>query len=113
MRASYGVRSFLMMGDAERAEETSLANRELSADVLKVGHHGSRTSTTGAFLSRVRPTFATISCGLRNRFGHPHAETLNTLRSAGVVALRLDRWGGVEFRTDGRSLEAYSFSLPY
>lgn len=113
LRVSYGTRVFLMMGDAERREERSLARLALGADVLKVGHHGSRTSTSARFLRQVRPTFATISSGVRNRFGHPHPKTLKALRAARVRTLRLDRMGGVEFTTNGKNLETYAFSFPY
>jgi competence protein ComEC len=76
----------------------------LRSDVLKVGHHGSRTSTTPAFVHAVNPSVAVVSCGVRNRFGHPSATTLETLESAGVRVLRTDRVGSVVVRTDGTNL---------
>ena len=76
----------------------------LHADVLKVGHHGSRTSSTTAFVSAVRPTQAVISAGPGNRFDHPHGETLETLRRARVVVHRTDLHGGVRFVSDGRAI---------
>jgi competence protein ComEC len=86
------------MGDAEEAEEQSLLTaRDLSADLLKIGHHGSRTSSSPAMLRAVRPRLATISSGVRNRFGHPHAVTLASLRAAGVLALRTDRSGSIDW----------------
>lgn len=115
LRVSYGARSFLLTGDAERHEEHELALRyrgALRADVLKVGHHGSRTSTTPAFLDRVRPSFATISCGVRNGYGHPHAESVANLSAAGVGWLRTDRMGSLTFVTGGEQLELYAFSFP-
>jgi competence protein ComEC len=102
-------RAILLVGDAEHVEEDELVARRggagLRADVLKVGHHGSRTSTTPSFLAAVAPRAAVISCGVRNRFGHPHVATLDTLGRAGVRVLRTDRDGGVVVRTDGRSLD--------
>ncbi|HEU5074833.1 MAG TPA: DNA internalization-related competence protein ComEC/Rec2, partial [Polyangiaceae bacterium] len=115
LRVSYGKRSFLLTGDAERHEEHELTERygpALRADVLKVGHHGSRTSTTPAFLDLVGPSFATISCGVRNGFGHPHPESLATLAAGGVGRLRTDRMGSLTFVTGGEQLDLYAFSFP-
>ena len=64
-------------------------------------HHGSRSSSTPELLARVRPELASISCGTGNRFGHPHAETLGALRAAGVLPLRIDQLGSVEWQSDG------------
>lgn len=108
VRIAFGARSFLFVGDAEHAEEGDLvASRPdaLRADVLKVGHHGSRTSTTAAFLSAVDPSVAVISCGVRNRFGHPARRALATLAASRSRVLRTDRDGSVTVTTDGRSLE--------
>lgn len=107
IKLTYGERSMLLMGDAEETLEHDLVRRlrhELSSDVLKVGHHGSRTSSSEALLSQVRPRFATVSTGLRNRFGHPHAEAIKRLDRYGVVTLRTDRWGSLMLRTDGVAL---------
>lgn len=109
LRIRYGTRSFLFAGDAEHAEETDLVARVgvgggLRADVLKVGHHGSRTSTTPAFLEAVHPSLAVISCGVRNRFGHPSAMTLETLQAARVPVLRTDRVGSIVVTTNGTDL---------
>ncbi len=115
MKVSYGQRSFLLTGDAEAAEEADLVSRSLSklrADVLKVGHHGSRTSSGAALLAAVQPTFSTISCGVRNRFGHPHPTTLAQLSARGIAALRTDRMGSLSFATDGERLDLYAFSVP-
>jgi competence protein ComEC len=112
---AYGSRRFLFTGDAEAAEESELLTRaghELRADYLKVGHHGSRTSTSDAFLSRVTPSLATLSCGVRNRFGHPHAPTVERLAAHGVTGLRLDRSGSVIVTTDGQTFSARSACVP-
>ncbi len=107
VRVRYGERAILFVGDAEHDEEATLLRASapsLRADVLKVGHHGSRTSSTAPFVAAVRPSLAVLSVGVRNRFGHPHPRTLATLSAAGVRALRTDRDGAVTVETDGRAL---------
>jgi competence protein ComEC len=113
MRLVLGDRAFLFTGDAEHAAEAALLERglTLSADFLKVGHHGSRTSSTAAFLDAVRPRFASLSTGVRNRFGHPHATTLAALGARAITPLRTDRVGGVRLQTDGRLLEVNTVTL--
>jgi len=116
LSVSYGRRRFLFTGDAEHEEELELIRDhadELRADYLKVGHHGSRTSTSEAFLSLVAPTIATLSCGVRNRFGHPHLPTVERLAAHEVQALRLDRSGSVEVESDGQSLSARASCIPH
>ncbi len=111
----YGSRRFLFTGDAENEEETELLeahSADLRADYLKVGHHGSRTSTSEAFLSAVAPALATLSCGVRNRFGHPHLATVERLAAHDVVALRLDRSGSVIVTTDGHAISARAARVP-
>ena len=90
-------RSAVLTGDVGSATEGALLaqGRVTAADVLKVAHHGSRTSTTARFVAAVRPRAALLSCGRENRFGHPAAETLATLQSAGVRLLRTDRLSDV------------------
>jgi competence protein ComEC len=108
LRISYGERALLLVGDTEHEEEAGLlANQRdrLRADVLKVGHHGSRTSSTPAFIQAVRPRDAIISAGCRNRFGHPHPLTLATLAAEGVRVWRTDHDGAVTVTTDGRRLD--------
>jgi len=108
LRVSYGTRALLLVGDTEHEEEAGLLASQperLRADVLKVGHHGSRTSSTPAFIDAVHPAEAVISAGCRNRFNHPHPLTLATLASAGVHVWRTDHDGAVTVTTDGRSLE--------
>lgn len=98
---------FLLMGDAERAEEDWLLEHEaalLSADVLKVGHHGSITSSTPAFLDAVRPKIALVSVGVGNSYGHPSPEIMTDLVRRGAQVLRTDRLGTVVVATDGRSV---------
>ncbi len=97
--------SILLTGDAERSEEEWLVEHsasQLRANVLKVAHHGSRTSTTAAFLDAVRPSIALISVGVANRYGHPSAEVLDRLAASGALILRTDRLGSVVVATDGK-----------
>jgi competence protein ComEC len=103
VRIAYGERAVLLVGDAEHAEERHLldARSSLRADVLKVGHHGSRTSTSPELLAAVKPTLAVISSGVRNRFGHPHPTTLATLAASRVPVHRTDRDGAATWTTDG------------
>lgn len=106
-----GTRSFLFTGDAgEDAEKDILKTGiDISADVYKVGHHGSKYSTSKDFFNAVDPFYAVISCGENNSYGHPHAETLNTLRTSGVMVYRTDEAGTIVASTDGKSI---SFNVP-
>jgi competence protein ComEC len=112
LRVRVGKHAALFTGDAERWAERRLLERrpdQLRADFLKVGHHGSRTSSSPDFIARVQPRVASISCGIRNRFGHPHAETLATLERAGVHTLRLDHTGGVQWQSNGEVQSTWTF----
>lgn len=102
----HGSKTFYFEGDAEEEEETSILNTgvTLSADVYKVGHHGSKTSTTDAMLAAVAPAYAVISVGAGNSYGHPNAETLNKLRAAGVSVFRTDEQGSIIAQSDGTTI---------
>ena len=76
----------------------------LSADVCKVGHHGSSTSTTPTFLDKVHPTYAIISSGKKNKYGHPHAKTMSRLKRAGVKMYRTDTQGTITASSNGRTI---------
>ena len=106
VRVRYGDRRFLLTGDAEAGEEAWLiaSGADLAADVLKVAHHGSPTSTTAAFLAAVRPRVALISVGAGNSYGHPGPRVMADLANAGALVVRTDRSGSVVVRSDGRSL---------
>jgi competence protein ComEC len=111
LRITYGARSFLFVGDSEHEAEhdlLALGPGRVRADVLKVGHHGSRTSSTPVFIAAVAPTYAVISTGVRNRFGHPNPNTLRTLHEAGVHVFRTDADGAVTAWTDGTRLDVRS-----
>lgn len=109
VRVRIGALRFLLMGDAEAGEEAWLLDRlgaeALQATVLKVGHHGSRTSTTPAFLDAVRPRVALVSVGANNGYGHPNPEVMQRLATQGATVLRTDQLGSVILRTDGTMLE--------
>ena len=103
----YGGVRFLLTGDAERDEEKWLLDHqggELHADVLKVAHHGSSTSSTDAFLHAVQPALAVISVGADNRYGHPSPDVLASLARAGAQTVRTDKLGTIIVRTDGKRL---------
>jgi len=113
MHWAFGGRAFLLPGDAEKQVERQIlaetAPESLAADVLKVGHHGSKNSTTEEFLAAVHPRVAVISAGENNPYGHPSPELLARLEKAGVRVLRTDRDGAVHILTDGRGLEISCF----
>ena len=105
LRAAYGSTSILLEGDAEAPiEHAMLGEPGLQSTLLKIGHHGSLTSTTPEFLARVEPQWAVISCGLHNRYGHPREEILQELQLAGVRTFSTDIHGAACFRLDGRSV---------
>ena len=103
LRLTYGDKSFLFTGDMEREAENDLLDSgvKLSSDVLKVGHHGSSTSTSYRFLYEVSPEIAVISCGEDNSYGHPHEEVLSRLSDADVTVYRTDLDGSVVLFCDG------------
>lgn len=109
MKVVYGKTSFLFTGDAERTAEADIlgAGYDLSATVLKVGHHGSDTSTSYPFLREIMPEYAVIQVGKGNSYGHPTEDTLSKLRDAGVKVYRNDLQGTVICASDG---ETVSFS---
>ena len=101
IKVVYGDTSFLFTGDAEEYAE-DLITGDVDSDVLKVGHHGSSTSTGEAFLERVSPSYAVISCGLGNSYGHPHAETIEKL--GGIPVFRTDEMGTIVATSDGSEI---------
>lgn len=108
---SYGKRTVLLTGDAERPVERDLiASGELSpVTLLKVGHHGSHTSSSQAFLDQITPQFAFISDGYKNQFHHPNQDVLDRLAGLHTTVLRTDQDGLLSFRTDGNNIEVGSF----
>lgn len=103
----YGNVCFVLTGDAPISIENYLAKLyglELDCDVLKIGHHGSKTSSSPLFVAAVSPEYAVISVGEKNRYGHPSAEVLEIFENAGAEILRTDELGTITFETDGTVL---------
>lgn len=111
LKISHGETSFLFTGDAERETEQAIldAGYDISSTVLKVGHHGSETSTSYQFLREVMPSYAVISVGKGNSYGHPTDEVLSRLRDAEVTVYRTDIMGTVLCKGNGKTL---SFTFP-
>jgi len=113
LRLQYSDKAILLPGDAERQAEHEILSEnraeELQSAVLKIGHHGSKNSTTEEFLEAVRPQLGIISVGEANPYGHPSPELLERLEAAGVRILRTDREGAVHVLTDGQQLEIRCF----
>lgn len=109
MKVEYGETSAIVTGDAEQhAEGLIIENFDdglLSADILKLGHHGSYTSNSDGFLEIVSPQYAVITCGEDNEYGHPHTEILDKLDERGIDYFRTDEDGHIVFRSNGRDLE--------
>ena len=106
MRITYGYTSFLFTGDAEWDEEHDLvdAGVDLKADVLKVCHHGSNSSSTYVFLRAVAPKYAVISAGGDNQYGHPTEEALGRLADVGAEIFRTDEQGTIVCVSDGENI---------
>ena len=108
MRSDLGDVSVMFTGDAESMSESDIISNSqqglLDCDILKVGHHGSNTSTSQAFLNAVSPEIAVISCGAGNSYRHPHSEITGRLDSAGVEYYRTDTQGDILIKTDGTSI---------
>ena len=103
-KVSYGTVEFLFTGDAEKSSEADILDKSahrLDSDILKVGHHGSSTSSSKDFLTAVTPEVAIISAGVYNEYGHPHAEVLTSLASLGTTVYRTDKCGDIIVQTDG------------
>ncbi len=108
LRAEYEKISFMITGDQEIPAEKDLLSYHgtsaLKSTVLKMGHHGSSTSSGTSFLNAVSPDYGVISCGTDNSYGHPHKETISRLEKMGIVYYRTDLQGTVTFYTDGSSI---------
>ncbi len=105
LRVLFGKTSMLLPGDAEERSELAISDRYgpfLRSDILKAGHHGSKTSSSAAWIEAVQPRWGVVSVGRKNRFGHPSPATMGRMRNAGVAILRTDQAGAVLFRSDGR-----------
>lgn len=105
---AYGKTKFLLTGDMESNLENYLIileGNKLKSDVLKAGHHGSRTSTSLPFLGFVSPEYVVISAGANNRYGHPHKEVLDKLADFGIKFFRTDKDGTIKFVSDGEEIK--------
>jgi competence protein ComEC len=112
LRLSDGTRHFLLTGDIQaRAEhEIAASDNTIASDFLKVPHHGSKTSSTDAFLGAVAPRVAVISVGAGNPFGHPAEAVMERYRQDGIQVLRTDQYGAVTAQTNGRDLQVFTFT---
>ena len=108
VRIVYNDTSFLFMGDAEVKSENeilkSFSISDIRSNVIKIGHHGSSTSTSSEFIQSVSPQYAVISCGINNEYGHPHEQTINRLLNLGIEVLRTDISGTIQFVSDGNTI---------
>jgi len=102
---SYGQTRALLVGDVEKKVESSIAAGWIQADLLKVAHHGSATSTTPEILAATQPRFAVISVGAHNSFGHPRREVLERLQERHIRTYRTDLMGVISFLLDGKNVE--------
>jgi competence protein ComEC len=113
LRLRYADRALMLPGDAEKGTEHEMlaanSTDELRAEVLKIGHHGSKNSTTAEFLAAVKPRLAVISVGNDNPYGHPNAELLERLANGGIRVLRTDRDGAVHILMDSNSVDVRCF----
>lgn len=100
IKLTYGQNSFVFTGDAEKTSEDEIRSN-IKCDVLKIGHHGSSSSTSKNFLKKTEPKYAVISCGEGNEYGHPHAEVMRRLNDANIKIYRTDIHGTVEAISDG------------
>jgi len=114
VKLTYGVHSFLLTGDAEALSEKEMLNAgyDLDSDVLKVGHHGSSSSSSKEFLNKVTPKYAIISCGTDNSYNHPHDETINALKKLKGLEkiLRTDTDKTIIFTSNGKSEDGLIFT---
>jgi len=110
IKLTYISTSFLFTGDAETESESKIlqSSADVEADVLKVGHHGSSSSSTVKFLKAVSPSVAVISCGQENSYGHPHDSTLKNLSSLGITIYRTDTTGTIVIESDGKNINVIS-----
>lgn len=102
LKVVYGSTSFLFVGDAEIGEMNKINKSDLAADVLKAGHHGSKTSTTKKLLKKIKPEFTVISCGKDNDYGHPHEQVLTALENIGSRIYRTDEDKTIIIYSDGK-----------
>lgn len=108
LKMKFGERAFIFTGDATEKNEKEMLEMDIQADVLKVGHHGSKTSTSEEFLEKVNPTYAIISSEKGNNYEHPHKETLAKLKNKSITIYRTDENGTILIITDGEEIKIQS-----
>lgn len=110
LKIVFGDHSFLFMGDAEALVEKEIT-ADVCADVIKVGHHGSNTSSTENFIQKVSPQYAVFECGKDNKYGHPHSEIVERWQAVGASVLRTDEMGDILIASNGSALEVSAESI--
>ncbi|KEJ03378.1 hydrolase [Clostridium botulinum A2B7 92] len=107
VKLTHGNTKFLFTGDAEKTSEKDIlnSNEDLSSNVLKVGHHGSHSSSSKEFLDKINPKIAIISCGKNNDYGHPHKETMKELKKRNIEVYRTDIDGNIVLTSDGENIK--------
>ncbi|MBE1304756.1 MBL fold metallo-hydrolase [Clostridium botulinum] len=107
VKLTHGNTKFLFTGDAEKTSEKDIlnSNEDLSSNVLKVGHHGSHSSSSKEFLDKINPKIAIISCGKNNDYGHPHKETMKELNKRNIEVYRTDIDGNIVLTSDGENIK--------
>lgn len=107
VKITYKDKSFIMMGDAEKLSEYEIIDRnfDVKADVIKIGHHGSTSSSSRRFIKLVNPEYAVIMCGKGNDYGHPHREIIDMLKKSNIKTYRTDVYGTIKFIVDGKTLK--------
>ena len=109
LKLTYKKTSYLFTGDATNITEKKILNKDIKSDVLKIGHHGSKYSSTENFIKKVNPKYAIISVGKENKYGHPNIETINLLKKYNIKTYRTDELGTILLTSDGNNIEITSF----
>ena len=104
LKLTYGDNKYLFMGDATDIVEENIINSNIKADVIKIGHHGSKYSTTENFINKVNPKYAVISVGKDNSYGHPSNKTINLLEENNIQIYRTDLEGTIISTSDGKTI---------
>src|SRR5260370_1443771 len=112
MRIRFGDKALLFTADIEKPAEAAVLKEgvDLGSDIVKVAHHGSRTSSTPAFVAATHPSLAIISVGRTSIFGHPHKEVVERWRASGAEVMTTGERGTISVITDGKSLQVSTFA---
>lgn len=104
LKLKYGKTSYLFTGDATKTTEEKILDKDITSDVLKIGHHGSSYSTTEEFLNKVNPKYAIIQVGTNNKYNHPSKQTLDKLNEKNIKIYRTDENGTIKLTSDGKNI---------